>query len=446
MISVPSFVLDFMQTFTENEFEVYLVGGTVRGLLMNFEVNDWDFTTNAKPEEIQQLFPESFYNNTFGTVGIPIQFDGKEYVFEVTTYRKEGTYSDTRRPDTVQWAKTIHEDLARRDFTINAMAYDGKAIVDPYKGQIDIEKKQIRAVGNANERFKEDALRLLRAVRQATQLGYTIDFETEESIEKNASLIQHVSGERIRDEFFKILASKNPADGVFLLHKVGILDCILPEVSAGFAIDQTSPKRHHTTDVGTHLVESLRHCPSNDVITRFATLIHDIGKVKTYRKDPKTNIVTFYNHEVVGEKQASNIADRFRLSKGQKKKLVTLVRHHQFSVSEKQSDKAVRRFVRNVGKEWIQDMLDLRTGDRIGSGAKPTSWRTELFIKRLIEVQKEPFTVHDLAITGNDIMDELNIKPGPQVGTILDTLFEMVVEGKVKNEKGALLENVRTFS
>lgn len=183
----------------------------------------------------------------------------------------------------------------------------------------------------------------------------------------------------------------------------------------------------------------MRHCPSTDAITRFATLIHDIGKRETYRKDPETQIITFYNHEVVGEKQAREIASRFKLSKGESEQLVLLVRNHQFTVSEDQSDKAVRRFIRQIGVENIDEMLALRTGDRLGSGAKETSWRTELFKKRLVDVQHIPFSVHDLKITGHDVMEVMNIKPGPQIGDIMDQIFEEVDDEKLHNDREALL-------
>ena len=432
-----------MQVFRKNGFEIYLVGGTVRGLLMQVSVTDWDFTTNAKPEEIRELFSHSFYNNTFGTVGIPFEMDNRQQVFEVTTYRNESGYTNARHPDEVTWSDKVTDDLARRDFTINAIAFDGERIIDPYQGREDISSKVIRAVGDPDIRFTEDALRLMRAVRQATQLGFSIEEKTLESIQKNAEKIKQISGERIRDEFFKLLSSPHPAEGILLLRATGILKHILPEVEKNFDVDQKSPERHHIYDVGTHLVESLRHCSSTDVITRFATLIHDIGKAETYRKDPDTEIITFYNHEVIGEKMASEIADRFKLSKEQKKKLVLLVRHHQFTVSEEQSDKAIRRFIRQIGVENIDDMLALRTGDRLGSGSKETSWRTELFKKRLVEVQKIPFTVHALKITGHDVMDVLGIKPGPEIGDIMDQIFEEVDDEKLPNEREALLARLK---
>ncbi|OGK13385.1 hypothetical protein A3A93_03455 [Candidatus Roizmanbacteria bacterium RIFCSPLOWO2_01_FULL_38_12] len=443
MINLPDFVQDFMKQFEDAGYRIYVVGGTVRGLLMQKPVEDWDFTTNAKPEEIMKLFPDSFYNNTFGTVGIPHEGKDKSHVFEVTTFRKESGYSNVRHPDKVEWASKVEDDLGRRDFTMNAIAFDGKDLVDPYGGEKDIAANIIRAVGNPDTRFSEDALRLIRAIRQSAQLQFTIDEKTFGSIKKNALLIQHISWERIRDEFFKILTSDFPAEGMYLLRDTGILQYILPEVNDCFDTDQVSPERHHIYDVGTHLVESLRHCTSNDVITRFATLIHDIGKKETYRKDNKTGIITFYNHEVVGTRQANEIAGRFKLSNKERERMVTLVRHHQFTVNEKQTDKAIRRFIRDIGVENIDNMLALRTGDRLGSGAKETSWRTELFKKRIEEVQIIPFSVKDLKINGNDVMKELNLKPGPKIGEILNTIFSEVEDGKLKNEREVLIKRLK---
>lgn len=442
MPSLPSAIHQFLGQFHQNGFQIYAVGGTVRGILMGKWVSDWDFTTNATPEEIMKLFPHSFYENTFGTVGIPQKLDGTETVLEVTTYRSESGYSNARHPDTVTWATRIEDDLARRDFTINAIAFNGTDLVDPYDGQSDIQRKIIRCVGNPEIRFQEDALRLMRAVRQSAQLGFTIEAQTLSSIQANAIRILDISGERIRDEFLKLLASPNPAEGVLLLKTTGLLKHILPEVESCFGVDQVSPERHHIYDVGTHLVESLRHCPSQDPITRFATLIHDIGKEQTYRKDPITKIVTFYNHEVVGETMAEVIARRFKLSNNQKAQLVTLVRHHQFTVSEVQSDKAIRRFIRQIGVELVDEMLALRTGDRLGSGAKETSWRTELFKKRIEEVQYVPFTIKDLAVSGYDVMKKLDITPGPFVGKILEKLFYEVDEEQIPNDRNTLLSRL----
>lgn len=442
MIKLPDEVMKLMDEFKKNNYQIFVVGGAVRDALLKKSVDNWDFTTNAIPDEIRKLFPDSFYNNIYGTVSIPKD----KIIFEITPFRKESNYSDSRHPEKIEWAKTIEEDLSRRDFTINAIAYDGKNIIDPYVGQKDLENKLIKAVGDPDIRFKEDALRLLRAVRFTSQLGFLIEDSTRDSIQKNAGLITKISWERIRDEFLKILGGDHPSEGILFLKNTGLLSYILPEVDVCFAIPQKSPKRHHVYDVGTHLVMALKHCPSSDPITRFATLIHDIGKAKTFHKDEKTDLITFYNHEVVGKKQTEKIAERFKLSNKQKDKLITLVAEHQYTVSETQTDKAIRRFIRSVTKEYLQDMLDLRTGDRIGSGAKPTSWRNELFKKRLEEVQKQPFQIKDLKIDGNDVMKLLKIKPGPQVGSILKKLFDKVSDGKLKNEKQALLDQLTTIN
>jgi tRNA nucleotidyltransferase/poly(A) polymerase len=227
-----------------------------------------------------------------------------------------------------------------------------------------------------------------------------------------------------------------------LLKDSGLMAEILPEMIKCFGVEQKSPGRHHIYDVGTHLVMSLKFCKSPDPVTRFATLIHDIGKPLTYKK-LDTGVITFYNHEMVSTKIAENIADRLRFSKKEKDKFLTLVRWHQFTVDEHQTDSAIRRILRNVGPENMEDMLALRVGDRLGGGARETSWRLEEFKKRLIEVQKQPFTVKDLKIDGNDVMKELKLKPGPKVGEILEALFENVVEKKVENQKDSLLNELK---
>lgn len=438
MFTIPKTVSEFLNIFKKNKYQIFIVGGAVRNLLLDREVKNWDFTTSATPEQILKLFPEAFYNNKYGTVTAMFA----KTPFEVTPFRKEGEYKDQRHPEIIEWAKTVEEDLSRRDFTVNSIAFDGSNIIDPYNGQNHLKQKIITAVGDPDKRFNEDALRLLRAVRLASELGFLLDENTRISIQKNAQLITKISWERIRDELFKILASDHPSEGILFLKNLGLLTHILPELDICFVVPQKSPKRHHIYDVGTHLAMALKYCPSKDVITRFATLIHDVGKSTTFRRDDVTQLITFHNHEVTGKNIAIQIADRLRLSKKQKEKLVKLVQYHQFTVSELQTDKAVRRFITNLGSEYVQDMLDLRHGDRVGSGAKPTSWRLELFKKRLIEVQKEPFKITDLKINGNDVMQILKIKPGKQIGEILNRIFNDVEEKRLKNERGILLEKV----
>lgn len=444
MIHLPKNVSDFFLIFTNKGFQIYLVGGAIRDLILKKKPvelgENWDFATNATPEGILKLFPKGIYNNKYGTVLIPFE---KSVMFEITPFRKEADYKDLRHPEKIEWAKTIEEDLSRRDFTINAIAFDGKKLVDPYQGQKHLQEKLIVAVGDPDKRFSEDALRLMRAVRFASELGFLLENKTRLSVQKNASLITKISWERIRDELFKILASPNPTEGILFMRSLGLLTFILPELDLCFLIPQKSPKRHHIYDVGTHLVMSLKHCPSKDVITRLSTLLHDVGKSETFWRDEKTGLITFHNHEVVGTQMASKIADRLRLSHEQKQKLVTLVKFHQFTVTELQTDKAVRRFIRNVGKEYLDDILDLRYADRVGSGAKPTSWRFELFKKRLNEVQKEPFKISDLKIDGHDVMKILNLKPGKKVGQVLQSIFNDVEEGIVKNERDILLKKIK---
>ena len=435
----------------------------------------WDFTTSAKPEEILALFPDSFYDNQFGTVGIKIYETGRQEdektirlektlqrsgsyseagltvseselkdIYEVTTYRSEKGYTDRRHPDTVVWGKTIEEDLARRDFTINAIAWDGITIIDPYDGQKDLETKIIRTVGPPQDRFAEDALRMMRAVRLAAELGLSIEEATQAGITANAKLLTNISMERIRDELLRILAARYSADGILVLKTTGLLSLIVPEFDAAFDTPQKSPKRHHIYDVGTHSVMALKFCPSADPVVRLATLLHDIGKPKTFHKDD-TGLITFYNHDVAGTIIVRNIVERLRLSKKQAELVLTLVRWHQFSVDGRQTDAALRRFVRRVGKENLEAMLALRIGDRLGGGALETSWRLELYKKRLVEVQKQPFTVHDLLVNGHDVMTELGVKPGPIIGKILDQLFAEVEAGTLKNERGALLARMHEY-
>ncbi|MBI2405544.1 CCA tRNA nucleotidyltransferase [Candidatus Microgenomates bacterium] len=446
--TIPSFVQELVERFQKKGFEIYIVGGAVRDLLMERDVTDWDFTTNATPEQILELFAGAFYDNKFGTVGIPVE---KTQILEVTTFRREETYSDRRHPDKVVWGESLEEDLARRDFTINAMAFKiahglqttvDIQIIDPFHGQEDLKNKLIRAVGNPQERFREDALRMMRAVRIASELGFVIEEKTFEAIKMNVPLIRKISAERIRDELFKLLASPYQYEGIVMLRNAGLLVEILPEVEEAFDIPQKSPKRHHVVDVGTHLLYSLRYCPSKDSLVRLAALLHDIGKPQTFKKDEKTGVITFYNHEVVGGRIANQVANRLRLSKKEIDKLFRLVRWHLFTVDERQTDSALRRFIRNVGVENLEDILAVRTGDRLGGGATETSWRLELFKKRLLEVQKQPFSVQDLKINGNDVMKELGITSGPKVGQVLNALFAEVEEGKLKNNREDLLKRM----
>jgi len=288
---IPIQVQNVLTELEKNNFESYIVGGCVRDLLLGKNPKDWDVTTNAKPEEVQKIFVDSFYENKFGTVGVkvePFMKEGKEGrehdVIEVTTYRIESKYSDKRHPDEVRFAETLKEDLSRRDFTVNALALKivkGKTeIVDLFSGQKDLEKKIIRTVGKAEERFDEDALRMMRAIRFQAQLGFSIEEKTLEAIKKNAKNLESVSEERIKDELVKIILSDNPSEGMEMLHETGLLPYIIPELEKGYGVKQN---RHHIYTIYKHSILALKYCPSNKLEVRLASLFHDIAKPQTNR-------------------------------------------------------------------------------------------------------------------------------------------------------------------
>ncbi len=437
---LPKEVENLIAKFTKSDYQIYIVGGAVRDLLMKRGVHDWDFTTNATPEEILKVIPDGFYDNKFGTVGLKIGDD----VYEITTMRKEGEYKDSRHPDQVLWTKDIKEDLARRDFTINALALDENLeLVDPFEGQSDLAKKTIRTVGDPTSRFKEDALRLMRAIRIATELDFDIDQKTFDAIKVHKNLIEKVSWERIRDELFKILGSMNPYMGISKLREAEILQIILPELEKCFGIKQEGPKHDRIYDIGEHSLLSLKSVPSSDPLVRLAALVHDVGKSDT-KFIQKDGNVTFYGHDVAGGKLVLKIAERLKLSNKQSDKLFKLVRFHMFTVDENQTDSAIRRFIKNVGLENIEDMFALRIGDRLGGGTQTeTSWRMEKFKEKIKQVLHKPFAITDLKINGNDVIKELNIKPGPKVGEILNTLFQEVLDDSSKNNRDYLISRIK---
>ena len=437
---LPEKVTNVMKKFTDSGAEIFVVGGAVRDLLLDREVKDWDFTTNLTPEEMKKLFPKnSFCENAYGTFSI-VQNDGD--IFEVTTYRTEREYSDSRHPDKVEWGKSLHEDVERRDFTINSLAMDiNGEITDLFDGQEDLRNRIIRTVGNPDERFGEDALRMMRAIRIAAQIGFIVEEKTFESIQKNASLIQKIAGERVRDELFKILTTNKPADGIKLLRNSGLLKEIMPEIMESIDVAQ---KGHHIYDVWTHLLETLNNCESGDPITRLACLLHDVAKPTVMSGEGEAR--TFHNHEVVGSRIAVKIGKRLKFSNKELDQIFRLVRWHMFTAEDTQTDKAVRRFIRNVTPEYLNEMIAVRRADRVGSGASETSWRWELFKKRLVEVQKQPFTVKDLKVNGLDVMEILKIKPSRKVGDILDGLFAEVEEKPELNDREVLLEKIKSFA
>ena len=448
IIKIPAKVKQIIRTFHQSGGEIYIVGGAVRDLLIKKQVKDWDFATNLTPAKMKAIFPKnSFYENNFGTFSIV----GRGQIYEITTYRSEDVYTDFRRPDKVSWGKTIHQDLHRRDFTIDAIAlkpifknddlvdFD---IIDPFDGQKDLLTKKIKAVGSPDQRFTEDALRLMRAIRIATQIKFSIDPATLKSIQKNAELIKKIAWERIRDELFKILASDNCVKGMTMLKDSGLLNHIIPELLPSVGLKQ---KGHHIYDVWKHSIKALKFCQSDDPVTKLAALLHDVAKsvVVAY---PDNQEPTFHNHEVVGARMAVTVGKRLRLSNKQLDKLFKLVRWHMFTGDDKQTDKSVRRIIKRVTPDYLDDLIALRRADRLGSGAKETSWRWELLKKRFVEVQKQPFSIKDLKINGQDIMKLLNIKPGPKVGDILQKLFDKVEKDPTLNTKVNLKKLAKQLS
>lgn len=525
-LNLPFESLYIIYSLQQAGYEAYLVGGAVRDLILKQEsINDFDFTTNAKPKDIQRIFPESFYENQFGTVSITheklvnqiikenwslpkknlyqrllaqekvlfkksqkdkiinlkkakkIHYSLKEKAlasqkiinnnvlktlfppFEITTFRSDGNYEDHRRPESVVWGKKVADDLSRRDFTINAMAIslkkqylinifknksinenyefqaDSWQLIDEYHGFQDLNSKLIKTVGNPQQRFSEDALRMLRAIRLAVQLDMKLEHETYLSIQKNQDSLRFISAERIGAEIMKILASPHPAAGIKLLDETGLLEHIIPELKLGKNMDQPG---HHITDVWVHSLDALEACPSTDPIVRLATLLHDIGKPTTYEK--KEQEISFYNHDVLGARTASKIAKRLRFSKRDVQRIFILVRYHMFYYQSEHTDASVRRFIKKVGLENIDDILDLREGDRLGSGAKKTSWRLEEFKERIIEQLNQPMDLGDLAINGKVLINKLKLKPSPVIGQILNQLLEKVIQNPALNSRSTLIK------
>ena len=445
-MKIPQEIQTIIERLENAGFEAYVVGGPVRDFLMGKCPKDWDMTTNAKPENIQKLFPHSFYNNNFGTVTV-INDDTTEEstkAVEITTYRTESDYTDNRHPDKIEFTPSLEEDLKRRDFTINAIALRKKGteeqIVDLFSGQADLESKVIRAVGNPDERFTEDALRMLRAIRFAVQLDFDIEKDTIASIKKNSNLLEYISKERIREEFVKIILSDNPSRGVELLRESGLLSYVIPELEAGIGVAQN---RHHIYTIYEHLIMSLKACPSKKLEVRMAALLHDIAKPQTKAGEGQDS--TFYNHDYVGAKITEKILRRLKFSNQIIEKTSLLVKNHMFYYNTGEvSEAGVRRLITRVGKENLKDLMDLRIADRIGSGTpkgKPYKLR---HLEYLIEkVSKDPISPKMLKINGQDIMELLQIAPGPKVGAILKVLLAEIIEDPEKNERGYLEHRVK---
>ena len=440
MISkIPKPIIEIIQKLEAAGFEAFVVGGCVRDLMLENPPaggpKDWDIATNAKPEEIMKIFPNSFYENKFFTVGIKTK-DEKNPIVEITTFRIEQKYSDKRHPDKVKFAKTLAEDLGRRDFTVNALALKIKnkdfKIIDLFDGQKDLKNKIIRAVGNPNERFNEDALRMMRAIRFASELNFKIDRKTSEAIKKNAENLSYISQERIRDELNRIILSERPAEGIDMLHETGLLDFIIPELEKGVGVAQN---RHHIYTIYKHSIMSLKFCPSQKLDVRLATLLHDIAKPQTKRGEGQFS--TFYNHDHVGARVVEKILKRLKYPNAIIEKVRLLVNNHMFYYNpDEVGESSVRKLIRKVGLENMKDLIDLRMAERLGSGvpkAKPYKLRHFEYV--IEKVSHDAISVKMLEINGYDLMKVLKIKPGPKIGAILDVLLSEVIEDAEKNTK-----------
>ena len=455
-MEVPGEVKFVIDKLKKKGFEAYIVGGCVRDFLRGVGPQDWDVATNAKPTEIGKIFPRSYADNKFGTVTILTgSEDPKLKEIEITPYRIESKYTDKRHPDEIKWAKTIKEDLARRDFTVNAIAINlqlttyNLQLIDPFNGQQDLKNKIIRAVGNPEDRFNEDALRMMRAVRFAATLEekavpgrWQIEESTGQAIKKNAKLLQVISKERIRDELLKIIMADRAAEGIDLLRELGLLKYIIPELEEGYGVSQN---KHHIYEIYDHNLRCLDYAAKKkyNKFVRLAALFHDLAKPRTKRGEGPDS--TFYGHEILGAKMTCQVLNRLKFSKKDIEKIAKLVRYHLFyyNVGEV-SEASVRRLVRQVELENVAELLQLRYCDRIGSGCPKAEPYKLRHLKYLIEkVSQDPISVKMLEVNGKDVMDTLEIQPGPAIGQILDILLGQVLSYPQRNKKNVLLQEIK---
>ena len=435
---IPKEVSRITTTLEAAGFEAWVVGGCVRDLLLGRKPKDWDITTNATPEQIQGLFENTFYTNEFGTVGIVNEGveDESLKVVEATPYRLEGKYSDARRPDSVEFSQNIEDDLKRRDFTINSLAYNPlkDKLLDPYEGIKDIGVGLIRAVGEPGERFGEDALRIMRAVRISAELGFDIETNTKTAMAKCGSQLEKISKERIRDEFVRILNSPKPMQAFVLSHSLGILQYITPELEKGIGIDQNQA---HSFDVWEHNLRSLQHAADKSwsFEVRLAALFHDVGKPQARRRSEEKNDWTFHGHDVVGARITKKALDNLKFSRETIEKVTTLVRWHMFfSDPDKITLSAVRRVISNVGRESIGDLIQLRICDRIGTGRpKEQPFRLRKYQAMIEQALRDPISVAMLAVDGADVIRVTGETPGPRIGWLLHALLEEVLDEPGRN-------------
>jgi tRNA nucleotidyltransferase (CCA-adding enzyme) len=440
--SLPDRVVHVLRTLGEAGHEVALVGGVVRDRLLGLEHRgEWDAATAARPEETVALFEGATWENRFGTVTL-----GADPAVEVTSYRAEGAYRDRRRPDEVQFGVSLTEDLARRDFTINAMAWlptdldAGRgALVDPHGGQVDLDARRLRAVGDPLERFAEDALRLIRAARFAGRFGLTIDLGTEAAIRELAPTVASVSAERVRDELLRILADDPaPSGAIGLLERLGLLVVVLPELAALRGIPQAKAVPGDALD---HSLRAVDAAPSDPPALRLAALLHDIGKARTLHDGH------FFGHERVSAEMGTDVLRRLRVPRAPAQRVIGAIRNHMYDYDSAWTDAAVRRFVRRLEDVDRELLFALRRADNAASGVGPAgdANQGELEARIAEQVSAEPGRLVErrLAIDGHDLQHELGMEPGPEIGAVLDRLTEIVLDDPSQNRRDILLAHAR---
>lgn len=461
-MKLPDLLKDFGKVFSNAGFKAYLVGGAVRDMIMKVPAHDWDVATNATPQDVIKLFkfvvPTGIEHGT-----VTVHYKGNE--IEVTTFRTEAGYSDGRHPDSINYAATIEEDLARRDFTMNAIAasLEDGSIVDPYGGQEDIKKQLIRTVGAPHERFMEDGLRPVRALRFAAKLNFSIENNTYSEIFKDEikKKVSSISIERFRDEFEKIMKAKVPSVGLKMMEETGILSLFIPEFDVCRGCIQSDYRAFHKFDVLDHLFYACDGAPSEKLNVRLAALFHDIGKpsakkiIKETVLDGEKNdgstkeidTITFYNHESYSEKIAEKILVRLRFPNETVHNVCHLVKEHMFHYESSWSDAAVRRFIVRVKPECLEDLYDLRLADMYGMYNEKVDVRYSASIALLQELdervkkelsQKTALTLKSLAVNGRDLMAE-GIPAGKELGRILNELLDCVLEDPAMNDREKLL-------
>ncbi len=431
--TIPDPVRELLATLWQAGSAAYVVGGSLRDALLGRPADDWDLATDARPDAVLALFPGSVYENAFGTVAVR----HRDALYEVTTFRSDHDYADFRRPHRVEFGDSIEDDLARRDFTINALAWGAPpggepALVDPYDGQADIDGRLLRAVGEPRRRFEEDALRMVRAVRLAATLGFTIEPDTLRAIAANAPLVRHLSGERVWAELTKLLAADRPSVGLRLMADTGLLDALLPELAAQRGIPQNKVPGE---DLWAHTLRSVDAARLDRPMVRLAALLHDVGKPPTFSDGH------FLGHDTVGADMAIAILDRLHAPRSVRERVGNLVRQHMFSYEPAWSDAAVRRFIGKIGVETLDELFDLREADNVGSGLRRDAGGLGELRER-VAAELAADTVldrNDLAVDGHDLIGELGLPQGPRIGRILDQLLDRVIADPALNDRPTLL-------